>query len=95
MVDGNALNRFYRVNWDQVARDLHEINQGIVELEKIAPIIIQLDASISKLAEILGVDYEECHEIKSPFPPGLFDLENESNFTENDGLIKFKEKKRQ
>ena len=94
MVDGEALDRFYRVDWDQVARDLHEINQGIIEIEKIAPIILQLDASITKLAEIIGVEYEERHELKSPFPPGLFDLENESNFVEYDGVIEFKERRK-
>jgi len=89
MVDEEKLNRFYRVDWGQVARDLHEINQGIIELEKLAPMIVQLDEAITKLAEVLGVEYEEHHS-GSLFPDGLFDLENESNFTEKEGIVKFK-----
>ena len=93
MTDGILLDRFFRVDWNQVARDLHEINQGIIELEKLAPLIIQLDETITKLAEVIGIEYEEHHGAPV-FPDGLFDLENESNFTEKDGIVTFKERKK-
>lgn len=61
LIDEKKLNRFLSLDWPQIERDLHEINQGIIELEKLAAMIEKTNCVLGQLNGLFGVLYEEKH----------------------------------
>jgi len=71
LVDQERLNRFLAVDWKKVTQEIHEINEGIKTLERLAD-------AIEKLEDIIDVFYEEKYGVLKAWKPRLFDIEVET-----------------
>jgi len=68
MLSLKKLNKFLSLDWDKIENDLHKINEGIKELEK-------LKREIEAISEVLGLFYDEKYGFSKNWKPELYDLE--------------------